>query len=113
VLTGPISGVSAGHYIVGMMNDLAVFSAARFHWAVVPHLRPDIASAFIAIGITTYFWWQNTKGIEESSEKALDIMKITTVMVVILLAWGIFTVVHRGAILPPLPIPSNLHLPKP
>src|SRR6266478_4340428 len=109
VLTGPISGVSAGHYIVGMMNDLAVFSAARFHWAVVPHLRPDIASAFIAIAITGYFWWQNTKGIEESSEKALDIMKITTVMVVILLVWGIFTVVHRGAILAPLPVPSNLH----
>ena len=59
--------------------------------------RPDIASAFIAICITVYFWWQNTKGIEESSEKALDIMKITTVMVVILLGWGIFTVVHRGA----------------
>jgi amino acid transporter len=76
---------------------------------VVPHLRPDIASAFIAICITTYFWWQNTKGIEESSEKALDIMKITTVMVVILLVWGILTVVHRGAVLPPLPIPSNLH----
>jgi amino acid transporter len=109
VLTGPISGVSAGHYIVGMMNDLAAFSAARFHWASTPHLRPDIASAFIAVGITTYFWWQNTKGIEESSEKALDIMKITTVMVVILLAWGIFTVVHRGAALPPLPTPSNLH----
>jgi amino acid transporter len=109
VLTGPISGVSAGQYIVGMMNDLAAFSAARFHWATVPHLRPDITSAFIAICITGYFWWQNTKGIEESSEKALDIMKITTVMVVILLIWGIFTVVHRGAELPPLPIPSNLH----
>src|ERR1700761_5337291 len=109
VLTGPISGVSAGQYIVGMMNDLAAFSAARFHWAVVPHLRPDLTSAFIAICITGYFWWQNTKGIEESSEKALDIMKITTVMVVILLIWGIFTVVHRGAVLPPLPIPSNLH----
>jgi amino acid transporter len=109
VLTGPISGVSAGHYIVGMMNDLAAFCAARFHWGVTPHLRPDITSAFIAICITAYFWWQNTKGIEESSQKALDIMKITTVMVVILLAWGIFTVVHRGATLPPLPFPSNLH----
>ncbi|HMH14053.1 MAG TPA: APC family permease [Edaphobacter sp.] len=109
VLTGPISGVSAGQYIVGMLNDLAAFFAARFHWAVVPHLRPDFSSAGIAIVITIYFWWQNIKGIEESSEKALDIMKITTVMVVILLAWGIFTVVHRGAALPPLPIPSNLH----
>jgi hypothetical protein len=36
-------------------------------------------------------------------------MKITTVMVVILLFWGTFTVFHRGAQLPPLPIPSNLH----
>jgi hypothetical protein len=36
-------------------------------------------------------------------------MKITTVMVVILLIWGIFTIIHRGAQLPPLPTPSNLH----
>ena len=109
VLTGPISGVSAGQYIIGMFNDLAAYCALRFHWAVAPHLRPDFSSAGIAILITLYFWWQNTKGIEESSEKALNIMKITTVMVVILLAWGIFTVIHRGAVLPPLPIPSNLH----
>src|ERR1700759_3216686 len=57
VLTGPISGVSAGQYIVGMLNDLAAFWATRFHWAVVPHLRPDISSAGIAILITIYFWW--------------------------------------------------------
>src|SRR5258705_4998694 len=79
VLTGPISGGSAGHYIVGMMNDLAVFPAARFHWAGGPTVRPDIASAFIAIGITGYFWWQNTKGMQESSEKELDIMRLRTV----------------------------------
>jgi amino acid transporter len=109
VLTGPISGVSAGQYIVGMLNDLAAYGAGRFHWAVVPHLRPDLASAAIATIITIYFWWQNTKGIEESSQRALDIMKITTVMVVILLGWGTFTVLHRGAQLPPLPIPTNLH----
>ncbi|HEY6375122.1 MAG TPA: APC family permease [Edaphobacter sp.] len=112
VLTGPISGVSAGQYIIGMLNDLASFAAQRLHWTVTPHLRPDISSAFIAVAITVYFWWQNTKGIEESSEKALDIMKITTVMVVILLIWGIFTVIHRGAQLPPLPTPANLHFSK-
>ena len=109
VLTGPISGVSAGQYIVGMANDLAAYCALKFHWTVIPHLRPDLSSAAIAITITIYFWWQNIKGIEESSEKALNIMKVTTIMVVILLVWGIFTVVHRGAELPPLPIPSNLH----
>src|SRR6202034_4044331 len=59
--------------------------------------------------ITIYFWWQNTKGIEESSDKALKVMKITTVMVVILLTWGIFSVFHVGAHLPPLPTPDNLH----
>jgi amino acid transporter len=109
VLTGPISGVSAGQYIIGLLNDLFAFAATRFHWGVVPHLRPDVSSAFIAAAITLYFWWQNIKGIEESSKRALDIMKITTVMVVILLFWGIFTVLHRGAQLPPLPVPSNLH----
>ena len=111
VLTGPISGVSAGQYIVGMLNDLSSFVAHRYHPAfyLTPHLRPDISSAVIALGITGYFWWQNIKGIEESSEKALDIMKITTVMVVLLLAWGSFTVLHRGSHLPPFPTPANLH----
>ena len=111
VLTGPISGVSAGQYIVGMLNDLTAGVAHRYHPAayLTPHLRPDVASAAIAIVITIYFWWQNIKGIEESSEKALDIMKITTVMVVLLLAWGSFTVFHRGASLPPFPTPANLH----
>src|SRR5438309_5137374 len=32
VLTGPISGVSAGQYIVGMVNDVAGYCAVRFHW---------------------------------------------------------------------------------
>ncbi|QHS53723.1 APC family permease [Edaphobacter sp. 12200R-103] len=109
VLTGPISGVSAGQYIVGLLNDLLAYAGTRLHWAAVPHLRPDYSSACIAVAITLYFWWQNIKGIEESSQRALDIMKITTVMVVILLFWGGFTVFHRGAQLPPLPIPSNLH----
>lgn len=109
VLTGPISGVSAGQYIIGLLNDLLAYAGGRMHWAVVPHLRPDYASACIAAAITLYFWWQNIKGIEESSQRALDIMKITTVMVVILLFWGGFTVLHRGAHLPPLPVPSNLH----
>ena len=34
----------------------------------------------IAIGITLYFWRTNIIGIHESSEKALRIMQLTTVM---------------------------------
>ena len=60
--------------------------------------------------VTVYFWWENIKGISESSEKALRIMKLTTVMVVILIGWCIYTVILRHSSLPPLPVPSNIHL---
>lgn len=120
VLTGPISGVSAGQYVVGMLNGLLTEAAAspRFHHFAVNasgHVRQfdvNYTSAGIAVLITCYFWWQNIKGIEESSEKALTIMKITTVMVVILIGWGLFSVGHYGAHLPPLPTPANLHFSK-
>ncbi len=114
VLTGPISGVSAGHYILGLLNEGLRLAATR-HWMLTMHADGsarqfplNLGSAFIAVLITIYFWWQNTKGIEESSDKALKVMKITTVMVVILLIWGIFTALMRGVHLPPLPTPGNL-----
>ncbi len=117
ILTGPISGVSAGQYITGLMNEFMTIAAAH-RWlpdAVLgPHGLPpqfsmDFTSAAFAVFVTLYYWWQNIKGIEESSDKALEVMKITTVMVVILLGWGIFSAIHVGAVLPPLPRPSNLH----
>jgi len=117
ILTGPISGVSAGQYIVGLLNELLRICTSH-HWVGMLATHPsgdarqlpvDGTSAVIAAIITTYFWWQNTKGIEESSDKALKVMKITTVMVVILLAWGFFSVFRLGAHLPPAPVPANLH----
>jgi len=117
ILTGPISGVSAGQYIAGLIND--TFATAEAHGWIpralhnmfhgTPHVDVNWTSVIFALIVTIYFWWQNTKGIQESSEKALRVMQITTVMVVILLIWGLFTVIHRGAQLPPLPTPSNLH----
>ena len=46
--------------------------------------------------MTLYFWWQNIKGISESSEKALWIMQLTTVMVVALIGWCGYTLLDRG-----------------
>jgi amino acid transporter len=60
--------------------------------------------------VTLYFWWENTKGIPESSEKALHIMKLVTVMVVILITWCIYTALLRHSPLPPFPHPRNLRL---
>ena len=117
ILTGPISGVSAGQYVVGLLNELVqlladhnIFSGLIHHAdGTLRHLPVNGTSAVIAVIVTLYFWWQNIKGIEESSDKALKVMQITTVMVVILLAWGFFTVLHTGAHLPPFPTPQNLH----
>lgn len=117
ILTGPISGVSAGQYIVGLLNELLRLFAFH-HWVTPLSMHVDGSakqlpvngtSAVIAALVTLYFWWQNTKGIEESSDKALKVMKITTVMVVLLLGWGFFSVLHLGAHLPPWPTPANLH----
>ena len=117
VLTGPISGVSAGQYITGLLDELLDVGAAHgllpvwlMHGAhTAAHLPMDGTAAVFAAVVTVYYWWQNTKGIEESTDKALSVMQVTTVMVVILLGWGWITAFHTQAKLPPLPFPSNLH----
>ncbi|HEY1649803.1 MAG TPA: APC family permease [Terracidiphilus sp.] len=116
ILTGPISGISAGQYITGLMNEMMQV-ANHSHW-LPPALMDaqsnpiqfnvDYTSAVFAAVITIYYWWQNIKGIEESSGKALRIMQITTVMVIILLLWGGYSVAMRGVNLPPPPTASNL-----
>ncbi|MGA3135041.1 MAG: APC family permease [Terracidiphilus sp.] len=116
ILTGPISGVSAGQYITGLINELLTV-ANNSHWLppalLDAHHNPfqfdmNTTAALFAAVVTIYYWWQNIKGIENSSEKALRVMQITTVMVVILLLWGSYSVFVRGAHLPPPPIPSHL-----
>jgi amino acid transporter len=102
VLTGPISGVSAGQYLTGFLNDL-------FRYLHVAFIFPEnLTSAVFAILVTIYFWHENIKGIPESSGKALRIMYVTTVMVVLMLGWCGYTLWVRGAHLPPLPTLANL-----
>src|SRR5881628_3624224 len=101
ILTGPISGVSAGLYLMGLLNELLQHSHIRT-------LPMNAGAAFFAILVTLYFWWENIKGIPESSEKALKIMYITTVMVVLMIVWCLYTISVRGAHLPPWPHLSNL-----
>jgi amino acid transporter len=120
ILTGPISGVSAGQYIVGLINE--TFITADIHGWIpravhnlyngTPHLNVNLTSVVFALAVTIYYWWENTKGIQESSEKALRVMQITTVMVVILLAWSALTLFKSGYNPVPLPTPQNLHFSK-
>ncbi|MGH9144748.1 MAG: APC family permease [Vicinamibacterales bacterium] len=103
ILTGPISGVSAGSYIAGLINDL--LSRGGVHGRI----PTEATAAFIAIFITVYFWWRNTRGLHESSDDAMTIMKIATVMVVALIAWCTLTLAQRGGSLPPLPTGGHIH----
>ncbi len=107
ILTGPISGVSAGQYVVGLGADTSTY----FGYPLRP--SPDVVNlwaAGIAALITIYFWWRNTRGIHESSDDALRIMYVTTVMVVLLIAWCGATILAKPETqrLPPPPLVSNL-----
>ncbi len=104
ILTGPISVVSAGLYLAALLNEISELLHSNYR------INVNTFAAVAAVLVTIYFWWQNIKGVHESSGKALRIMQITTVMVVILLIWCPLTIFlkHRCQ-LPPAPIASNLN----
>ena len=74
--------------------------------------RPECTAAAFAIVATLYFWWENIKGIPESSEKALWIMQLTTVMVVALIGWCGYTLLFVAAICRRFLCPRNIILDK-
>lgn len=104
ILTGPISGVSAGLYLAGLING----TADLLHSPGMK-VSPPYFAAFFTILVTLYFWRKNVIGMHESSQKALRIMQITTVMVVILIGWCIVTILQRGFNPVPFPTLENIH----
>ena len=107
VLTGPISGVSAGQYIVGLIAQTATYFGHPWNPS---QTEGNYIAAGIAILITIYFWWRNTMGIHESSDDALRIMYVTTVMVVMLILWAGYSILIQPEKqrLPPAPVPQSL-----
>jgi amino acid transporter/nucleotide-binding universal stress UspA family protein len=100
VLTGPISAVSAGQYLAGFIEDIA-----RCAGHPIAHFAEDTFAAAFAVIVVLYFWRKNLQGIHESSEKAVQIMVITSVMVVILILWCLYTILRSpGVSLPPNPL---------
>src|ERR1700689_2552879 len=105
ILTGPISVVSAGQYLGALLNEISELTHQVYR------IDTNTFAAGMAVVVTIYFWWQNIKGVHESSGKALRIMQITTVMVVILLVWCPLTIFlkDRWHDFPPAPLPRNLN----
>ena len=104
ILTGPISAVSAGQYLAGFIEDVAKYINRPVAF------NENYFAAGFAVLCTIYFWRKNIHGIHESSDKAMQIMKITTVMVVILILWSLLTIVKLGSHLPPLPTLANFKM---
>jgi len=102
VLTGPISAVSAGQYLAGFIKDMGVYMHRPLDFS------DNHFAAGVAVIVVIYFWWKNTQGMHESSQKALQIMAITTVMVVILLIWCTITVLRAPIVLPPNPFHAGV-----
>jgi amino acid transporter len=103
VLTGPISAVSAGQYLAGFVQDIA-----RYLGHPLAHFPENGFAAAFGCLIVLYFWRKNTQGIHESSQKAVQIMVITTVMVVILIVWCVFTISRAPIQFPPNPLHSGI-----
>src|SRR6202000_1557341 len=104
ILTGPISGVSAGQYLGRLLNEIAELTHSS------TRVPPNLFAASFGLLATAYFWRSNIKGIHESSGQALRIMQITTVMVGIFVIWCPLTMIVLGpAQTPPPPTFANLH----
>ena len=105
VRTGPISAVSAGLYLAGFIKEIGDYSHVQLRF------NDNYFAAGFAVLIVLYFWRKNTEGLHESSGRALQIMIVTTVMVVILISWCVITLLHHPAPLPPgpaqAPFPHN------
>ena len=107
ILTGPISSVSAGQYIVGLVAQTVTYFGHP--WSPSKESVNHVAAA-IAVAITLYFWRRNIQGIHESSDDALRIMWVATPMVVLMILWGGATILSHpeNQRLPPAPNGQNL-----
>jgi amino acid transporter/nucleotide-binding universal stress UspA family protein len=113
VLTGPISGVSAGQYIIGLVLEAVVYLRGAPIDRAVADASKSWGSVLIACAVTLYFYRQNVLGMRETSDKALKIMAVTTVMGVLMLAWGGVTLAYRAENATPVHPAPQLPTPEP
>ena len=98
ILTGPISSVSAGQYLVGWLLEFVALTnpTLAIHDEATKSLVRRIGSMAIAVGITIYFFRKNLVGLHESSSKAVRIVLFTTAVAAIVLVWSAATLIVRG-----------------
>jgi len=103
-LTGPTSGVSAGQYIMGLvLQFISILAPAAYKAMRLDEQDPGQVgemvirwgSVVLAVLVTVYFFRQNLIGIHESSDKAVKIMIVTTVMASVIIVWCAATLIYN------------------
>src|SRR3954471_2736544 len=96
ILTGPISSVSAGQYLMSLLLETLEHTGHPPNYAPATiALVKDWGAVVFAAGVTVYFFYQNRRGIHESSDKAFKIMIATTVMAAVMIGWCLITLAER------------------
>jgi amino acid transporter len=102
-LTGPISAVAAGHYLISFLNQLLALAGLS-----EIHMPREIFVMIFAAVVILYFWHKNVMGIEESSGKSLRIVQLSSIMIGVLFVWSVITLLTGSYQLPPFkPAPTE------
>src|SRR5262249_37365212 len=96
ILTGPISAVSAGQYLLSFLNQLLTYFQNHYLFS------PDSFFLLFALLVILYFFRKNILGIEESSDKALKIIIATSVIGLVLIGFSVATLILHPRPLPPV-----------
>src|SRR5262249_13066882 len=105
VLTGPISSVTAGQYLVSFVLEILARTVNYTPDKEAADNIKALLSVIFACSVTLYFYRQNVVGIHESSDKAFKIMIATTIMAAIMIAWcGATLAINDKVELPPIKV---------
>ncbi|HAF96295.1 MAG TPA: APC family permease [Elusimicrobia bacterium] len=94
-LTGPISSVTAGLYLAGLLEN--ILPLISINW----HMPPRTFAVFFAALVTAYFWRANIRGVEESADNNVRIINFVAVIALALIIWSGITLYIKGFTLPP------------
>jgi amino acid transporter len=95
MVTGPVSSVAAGLYVSSLLYNILPLMHVNWH---IPH---KLFAVCFAVAVTVFFWRENIKGVEESTDKNFKIMGFVTLVGAVLIVWSLVTVWQRGFIVPP------------
>lgn len=95
ILTGPISSVTAGQYLISLVLEALEKSGHPMAESAALLQFKNWGAVVFASAVTIYFFRQNLRGIHESSDKAFKIMIATTVMAVIMISWCGITLIQN------------------